>query len=292
MYVLNLFLSTYPTALHSFAAEFALGIHGEGEAVLRMLECQGRFTTPEPASAQQLPSDAAGAADLSVKRFSRRRLLQTGGIATRVWTASVLLARWLARNMHSLRALSRYNSTSDRQLCGSGGGRVLELGCGLGVGGIAAAMCGCSVLLTDAHGVALSSCQAAISANADRLKSLESARSYHDGGHVRSIGEFLHRSQAFARNGRGAAFTMELDWSSVPSLTPLERFSCIIAADIVHEEHHAPLVAKVIRVRIQAFASDPSHSRPTATSGASWRLYFVQSRRAQPFWHGRVPAAA
>lgn len=191
---------------------------------------------------------AAGADDLSVKRFSRRQLLQTGGIATRVWTASVLLARWAARHMHALRAMAQCGlpSAADQQLFGSGKGRVLELGCGLGVAGIAAAMCGCSVLLTDSHGAALSSCRAAVAANAQRLQKNNSARAFRDGGQVKSIGEFLDASGA---STCGAAFTMDMDWNRLPHLLPHEKFSCIIAADIVHEEQHAPLVASCIRVR-------------------------------------------
>jgi predicted nicotinamide N-methyase len=195
------------------------------------------------------------AADLSVKKFSRRRLLQTGGIATRVWTASVLLARWMARHAQSVQAIAQcphvqYASASDcdKGLFGSGDGRVLELGCGLGVGGIAAAMCGCSVLMTDIHDVALSSCQDAIRINAERLKNTASARAFVDGGHVASIDEFLKASEGCTRSGSGRAYTMELDWNHLPDLLPHQRFACIIAADVVHEDQHAPLISKVIRV--------------------------------------------
>jgi predicted nicotinamide N-methyase len=211
-----------------------------------MLERQGRFLCE--AYELALPV-AAGTDDLSVKRFSRRQLLQTGGIATRVWTASVLLARWIAQHLHSLRAISRCTSAADDELFGSGCGRVLELGCGLGVAGITAAMCGCRALLTDVHGIALSSCQAAIRTNAERLQRTRSVRAFRDGGHVESIEEFLDASRAPAC---GAAFTMVLDWNNLPELLPHERFSCIIAADVVHEDQHAPLVARCIRVRTHA----------------------------------------
>jgi hypothetical protein len=45
---------------------------------------------------------------------------------------------------------------------------------------------------------------------------------------------------------------MELDWNNVPELPPQQRFSCIIAADVIHEDAHAPLVSRVIRVRALA----------------------------------------
>jgi ribosomal protein L11 methylase PrmA len=138
-------------------------------------------------------------------------------------------------------------SAVDRRRFGSGGGRVLELGCGLGVAGIAAAMCGCSVLLTDTHGCALSACEDAIRINAERLKSSSSARAFVNGGRLQSVDEFVKVTEASSRIGQ--AFTMHLDWTDIPDLAPHERFSCIIAADVIHEVQHAPLISMVIRVR-------------------------------------------
>ncbi len=222
----------------------------------------------------------AGPARLSVKRFSRRQLLLTGGIATRVWTASVLLSRWMARHMSSMRVLSHLSTAAgagdmDRGIFGSGGGRVLELGCGLGVAGIAAAMCGCKVLLTDVHDVALSACRDAIRINADRLKSCSSARAFSPGGHVRSIDEFLRASES--GDASGQAFTMELDWNHLPELAPHQRFSCLIAADVVHEDQHAPLISKVIRVRCYgAVFKFSSHFCFAANARSFWSLPAMQ----------------
>ena len=238
-----------------------------------------------------------GVADLSVKKFSRRRLLQTGGIATRVWTASVLLARWMARHAQSVQAIAQcthvqYASASDcdKGLFGSGDGRVLELGCGLGVGGIAAAMCGCSVLMTDIHDVALSSCQDAIRINAERLKNTASARAFVDGGHVASIDEFLKASEGCTRSGSGRAYTMELDWNHLPDLLPHQRFACIIAADVVHEDQHAPLISKVIRVcaREHVLPVAPSLLSCAAHARTLWSLPCRQCRCSQSLRDGRV----
>lgn len=238
-----------------FAAEFTHGIYGDGGAVLQLLkDISGQVVikTQSGASSGE-KTDLAVVADLRVKKFCRRLLLQTGGIATRVWTASVLLARWMGRHLDSLLAISHCAYTSDATACdtryfGSGGGRVLELGCGLGVAGMAAAMCGCRVLLTDVHQVALSSCQASIAINADMLKSSGSPRAFLNGGHLQSIHEFLKASQLHTCDRLGQAFTMFLDWNTLPDLPPHEQFSCIIAADIIHEDQHAPLIARVIRV--------------------------------------------
>lgn len=248
-----------------FAAEFTHGIYGDGEAVLQLLkDLSGQLVikTQWGASSGEKKDltwtrshvETAGVAYLRVKKFSRRLLLQTGGIATRVWTASVLLARWMGRHLDSLLAISHCAYTSDAEsrdtrYFGTGGGRVLELGCGLGVAGMAAAMCGCKVLLTDVHQVALSSCRSSIAINADMLKSSGSPRAFLNGGHLQSIDEFLKASQLHTCDGLGQAFTMLLDWTSLPDLPPHEQFSCIIAADVIHEDQHAPLVARVIRVR-------------------------------------------
>ncbi len=258
-----------------------------------MLERHGVLTgaTVEQAltCCAQSSLQADGACDLSVKRFSRRRLLQTGGIATRVWTASVLLARWICRHMQIMRLISNRSCAAGRELRGCGNGRVLELGCGLGVAGIAAAMSGCHVLLTDVHSVALSSCQAAIRCNAERLQAKASERAYRDGGHVRTFREFLSASEAHASAASGAAFTMELDWNILPSLLPHERFSCIIAADVVHEDQHAPLIADAIRVSTHTctyFLSCPSCS--AAAACAPRCVSCLQRRRTQPVRHGFV----
>jgi predicted nicotinamide N-methyase len=269
-----LYRLTHPRP-HPFAAEFVGGIYGEGYAVLRIVEDLSNCfatnrqeesqpnsnTTEIVLSASQYfrerdPHDTTSA-PLSVKKFSRRQLLQTGGIATRVWTASVLLARWMARHMHAVQAISQCAHVVDSgvfqsDLFGSGGRRVLELGCGLGVAGIAAAMCGCSVLLTDIHGVALSACQDAIRLNADRLRCASSALAFVDCGHMQSIDDFLRVDAERCDSGVGRACTMELDWNNVPELPPQQRFSCIIAADVIHEDAHAPLVSRVIRVRALA----------------------------------------
>ncbi len=156
--------------------------------------------------------------------------------------------------MNCMRVISQstldpHAGTADKSVFGSGDGRVLELGCGLGVAGIAAAMCGCRVLLTDTHGFALSACNDAIRINSDRLTRSSSARAFVNGGHVESIGDFLKASEACGRSRSGQAYTMHLDWNDVPVLAPPERFSCIIAADVIHEVQHAHLVSKVIRVR-------------------------------------------
>ena len=114
-----------------FAAEFTHGIYGDGGAVLQLLkDISGQVVikTQSGASSGE-KTDLAVVADLRVKKFCRRLLLQTGGIATRVWTASVLLARWMGRNLDSLLAISHCAYTSDAAACdtryfGSGGGRV------------------------------------------------------------------------------------------------------------------------------------------------------------------------
>ena len=276
-------------------------MYGEGASVSQALQL---FAVEPPSHGQLCAQDCgaqqhpapAGAAHLSVKRFSRRQLLLTGGIATRVWTASVLLSRWMARHMSSMHILSHLSTAAaasdiDRSVFGSGGGRVLELGCGLGVAGLAAAMCGCKVLLTDVHDVALSACRDAIRTNADRLKSLGSARAFAPGGHMRSIDEFLRASEAGGAGGQ--AFTMELDWNNLPELAPHQRFSCLIAADVVHEDQHAPLISKVIRVRCYAAVFKlSSHIRFAANARSFWSLPAVQRRRTQPLRHGRVPTSA
>lgn len=115
-----------------------------------------------------------------------------------VWTSSVSLAEWCLRN----ETLS--------------GKRVLELGCGLGLSGIAAAKVGAFVTFSDYEPDALAFAQY----NARRNLTPETVAS-----HIQFF---------------------QLDWRDVPSLEP---FDVILAADVVYERRNFfPLIDVLTRL--------------------------------------------
>lgn len=102
-----------------------------------------------------------------------------------------------------------------------GAGRVLELGAGLGIAGIALAMAGYRVVVTDYDEDALAFVGASVALNGAQLDEIR-----------------------------------RLDWRRPPA----ERFATIVAADVLYEKrHHAPiaaLVAGCLEPEGQAFISD------------------------------------
>eukprot|EP00727_Mastigamoeba_balamuthi_P012287 m51a1_g7681 hypothetical protein (248) ;mRNA; r:10223-11163 len=81
------------------------------------------------------------------------------GLGCTVWPSSLVLSSHLWRRRHSLRGL-----------------RVLELGAGAGLAGLAAAAAGCEVTLSDADDAAvLSNCRASVDANSNSASSSSSS---------------------------------------------------------------------------------------------------------------------
>jgi predicted nicotinamide N-methyase len=130
-----------------------------------------------------------------------------------LWSSSLELARWCLEEP------------------GMGGMRVLELGCGLGLAGIAAAKAGAVVTLSDYEQDALdfARCNAMMNLAEEICTT-----------HV----SFMH-----------------LDWRAVP---PLEPFDLIIAADIVYERRSffplVDLLRQLLRHRGRAVFTEPCRS--------------------------------
>ena len=116
-------------------------------------------------------------------------------------------------------------SLADAVLRGPGlaGQRVLDLGCGLGLVGLAALSRGAHVTLLDWEAEAVS----------------------------------LALSSAWA-NGYGAVEALPCDWRAPPPLAP---FDLILAADVLYEERNAPAVAAFLAAHLapgaQAWIADP-----------------------------------
>jgi predicted nicotinamide N-methyase len=131
------------------------------------------------------------------------------------WPAAVMLAEHVLRN------------------ASPGGGRVLELGAGLGIAGIALAMVGHRVVVSDYDDDALA---------------------------------FVRASAAL--NGVELDDVRRLDWRQPPA----ERFAMIVASDVAYEaRHHAPiaaLLAGCLEPGGQAFISDQNREAAEAFPGA------------------------
>lgn len=90
-------------------------------------------------------------------------------------------------------------------------GRMIELGCGLGLVTAAALRAGCDVLATDYY--------------ADALQ--------------------FARLNAIHATGREPA-VRHLDWSALPAAADLGTFDLVVAADVLYEHRYSALVAKAI----------------------------------------------
>lgn len=136
------------------------------------------------------------------------------------------------------------------------GRNAIELGCGVGLVSIAAAMAGHTILATDYYADAL----AFTRANALRN---------------------LHRELS----------TQVLDWRDIPST--LGRFDLVLASDVLYETRYADLVAQTIdRVLADdgdAFIADPGRVATGAFVDACERLGLsVASKSTRPYLAGKV----
>lgn len=132
-------------------------------------------------------------------------------------------------------------------------GAALELGCGLGVAGLAAALAGHDVAFTDREGAAVDLAVANAVANG-----VPAAR-------VRGL---------------------TMDWA-----TPIpERFPWILAADVLYERRLVPLVLDAIAALLapggEAWVADPGRTSAAGFAGAArdrgWRVRFhARERRDQ-----------
>eukprot|EP00200_Dunaliella_tertiolecta_P009486 CAMPEP_0202375534 /NCGR_PEP_ID=MMETSP1127-20130417/6197_1 /ASSEMBLY_ACC=CAM_ASM_000462 /TAXON_ID=3047 /ORGANISM="Dunaliella tertiolecta, Strain CCMP1320" /LENGTH=342 /DNA_ID=CAMNT_0048973045 /DNA_START=1522 /DNA_END=2550 /DNA_ORIENTATION=- len=126
----------------------------------------------------------------------------TEHLGTSVWDASIVLAKFLEKNMRK-GAFARSKIT---------GKRVLELGSGMGLGGIAMSLMGADVTLTD---------------TVDVLP--------------------LLRRNCELNLGKGKAHVCELDWMKPEQTKQWDApFDIIIAADCIYHEHIVPHFHAVI----------------------------------------------
>lgn len=141
------------------------------------------------------------------------------------------------------------------------GTRVLELGCGSGLAGLAAASAGSAVTATDVdpRAVALAAANGALN---------------------------------------GLPLTAEiLDWFAPPVLTAEERFDRVIGADLLYQpDLHAPLLATLAAVLAadgEAVLADPGRTAAAAflhaAADAGWRVR-LEDDAGRDLWRPRVAA--
>ena len=150
-----------------------------------------------------------------------------GGLGSRVWDASVGLSIWLCRNAHLVE-----------------GKQVLELGSGVGLSGICAALAG-------AAAVTLSDTQVA---EAETEAEAEAETPSEAGGELEPElgGEALLANLVRNAELNGVAATaVELDWSDCLAETfePHATFPVVLGADLVHDEKYTlpGLAAAVVK---------------------------------------------
>ena len=146
-----------------------------------------------------------------------------GGLGSRVWDASVGLSIWLCRNAHVLE-----------------GKQVLELGSGVGLSGICAALAG-------AAAVTLSDTQVAEAETEAETPSEAGGELEPELGGEALLANLVRNAEL---NGVAAA-AVDLDWSDCLAETfePHATFPVVLGADLVHDEKYTlpGLAAAVVK---------------------------------------------
>ena len=146
-----------------------------------------------------------------------------GGLGSRVWDASVGLSIWLCRNAHLVK-----------------GKEVLELGSGVGLSGICAALAG-------AAAVTLSDTQVAEAETEAETPSEAGGELEPELGGEALLANLVRNAEL---NGVAAA-AVELDWSDCLAETfePHATFPVVLGADLVHDEKYTlpGLAAAVVK---------------------------------------------
>lgn len=143
-----------------------------------------------------------------------------GGLGSRVWDASVGLSVWLCRHDHLVR-----------------GKRVLELGSGVGLSGICAALAGAAAVTLSDTQVA----QAGVSGTPDEAAANLDAE-------LGGVGLLANLERNAERNGVAAA-AVDLDWCDclASDFVPHATFPVVLGADLVHaEKYNLPALAAAV----------------------------------------------
>ena len=191
--------------------ERVLSAHRLGDAALAVGElCNSRrpiaveLDAPRDARAFRLPSDAGSVADDEAPRELALREISfgEGGLGGKIWEAGIAMAIWVSLHEERLR-----------------GRRVLELGSGVGMAGLAASQ----VSSSDTH-VTLSDRDSAQAA------------------------ELLRMLRRNAADNRLEATTRALDWQRCldASFEPLGTFDVVLAADCIYYESDAAALASAV----------------------------------------------
>ena len=135
-------------------------------------------------------------------------------------------------------------------------GRAIELGAGIGVVSIAAALAGYDVLATDYYDDAL----------------------------------LFARANAWRNLGREIETTL-VDWRAIPATLP--RFDVVLASDVLYESRYAPLVASTIdrflAPRGVAYVADPGRVAANAFVDACREISLgVTTAATRPYLAGKV----
>ena len=135
------------------------------------------------------------------------------------------------------------------------GQRVLELGCGLGLVSIAAAMAGADVVATDYYDDAL----------------------------------LFARLNAMVNTARMIGTRM-VDWTAMPA--DLGRFDVVLASDVLYEHRYAPLVANAIATTLvrggEAIVADPGRIALDAFLEECRERGLTSTPDARPYVNGEI----
>lgn len=190
----------------------------------------------------------------------------TNHLGTTVWDASIVLAKWIEKNARRGSELSRPKL--------AGGKRVLELGAGMGLGGLSAAALGASVDLTDVAEVL-----PLLRRNAEALMGKAA----------------LSTNDAAWAAGAGSVSVRELDWDKRETWfdddgagdadggSNNKCYDFILAADCVYKEEILPTLLRVVlahasRRTVVVVANELRSHSVAAAFDAAFAPHFTMKR--------------
>ena len=174
-----------------------------------------------------------------------------GGTGWRVWPCALLLAGWLVAREQELQLIRR---------------RVLELGCGLGLPGLTAAVLGADSAVTDCLPVLLRTVERSARANDgdgacgarvamldwDDESPAEAQLSGEEFSTEQGVKAAQLRAESAEGGGEGAAAGVPA--AGCARLEPAERFDLLLASDVIYSQTHARQLPAVLARRAAAGA--------------------------------------